>query len=215
MKLILYLLQSWIYLIIFMYFRFKFSFKIQLIECYLLFTRPDVRAHLTIQHQISSDIYLVNLRIKSDVESSEGIWHSSDIFLTPFWWIKRQCPLANLGININTLKFAVIFIFFKAEWCIEIHIFKETLYHFQSFLKTHNTEMLKKFLYFLNIIDKFFSVLGALVICIDNQLFITVCIIMNSVSIFSSFSWFFSLFIWWKKQICKQSIECFMDWQIS
>ena len=104
---------------------------------------------------------------------------------------RRQCPLANLGININTLKFFNHFHFFKAEWCIEIHIFKKTLYHFQSFLKTHNTEMLKKFLYFLNIIDKFFSVLGALVICIDNQLFITVCIIMNSVSTFSSFSCFF------------------------
>ena len=42
-------------------------------ECYLLFSGLDVRTHLTVHHQISSDIYLVNLGIKSDVESSEGI----------------------------------------------------------------------------------------------------------------------------------------------
>ena len=28
--------------------------------------------------------------IKSDIESSEGIWYSSDIYLTPFWQIKDR-----------------------------------------------------------------------------------------------------------------------------
>ena len=48
----------------------------------------DIGTHQTINHQISSHVYLVNSGIKSDVESSDGIWHSSDIYLTPFWQIK-------------------------------------------------------------------------------------------------------------------------------
>ena len=35
----------------------------------------------------SSDIYL---GIKSEVESSEGMWNYSDIYLAPFWWIKYR-----------------------------------------------------------------------------------------------------------------------------
>ena len=46
--------------------------------------------------QISSDIYLVNLNlgIKSDVELSEGIWHSSYIYQMTFWWIKDSISAA-------------------------------------------------------------------------------------------------------------------------
>ena len=40
---------------------------------YRLFVRLDVRTHLTVHCQISSDIYLVNLGIKSNVDWSEGI----------------------------------------------------------------------------------------------------------------------------------------------
>ena len=59
------------------------------INYWMLFlcVRLDIRTHLMVHYQISSDVYLVNLRIKSDIESSEGIWHSSDIYLTPFWRI--------------------------------------------------------------------------------------------------------------------------------
>ena len=41
---------------------------------YLLFIRleSDVRTHLTVHWQISSDIYLVTLGINSDIESLEG-----------------------------------------------------------------------------------------------------------------------------------------------
>ncbi len=40
---------------------------------YLLFVRLDVRTHLMIHHSISSEVYLVNLGIKSNIESLEGI----------------------------------------------------------------------------------------------------------------------------------------------
>ena len=57
----------------------------------------DLRTHLmSVHHQISSDIYLVNLGIKSDIESSEGIWCSSNIYLTLFWRIKDS---TRIGIN--------------------------------------------------------------------------------------------------------------------
>ena len=62
-------------------------------RCYFLFIRLDVRTHLRVHCEISSDVYLVNFGIKSDVELSEGIWRSSDIFLTPFWWIKDSAYL--------------------------------------------------------------------------------------------------------------------------
>ena len=55
--------------------------------CDLLFVRLDIRTHLMVHCQISSDIFLVNLGIKSDIELSEVIWYSSDIYLMPFWQI--------------------------------------------------------------------------------------------------------------------------------
>ena len=42
-------------------------------DSYLLFIKLDVRAHLIVHRQISSDVYLVNLGIKSDIELSEVI----------------------------------------------------------------------------------------------------------------------------------------------
>ena len=60
------------------------------INYWMLFlcVRLDIRTHLTVHYQISFNVYLVYLGIKAEVESSEGIWQSSDSYLMPFWQIK-------------------------------------------------------------------------------------------------------------------------------
>ena len=72
---------------------------------YLLVIRLDVRTHLTIHCQILLDVYLVNLGIKVNIESSEAIWHSSDIYLTPFWSIKYSAQLLFTFHNSQTHNF--------------------------------------------------------------------------------------------------------------
>ena len=86
-------------------YRNSFSSKKVWILPYLLFIRLDIRTHLMVNYQISFDVYSVNLWIKSDFELSEGIWHSSDIYLTSFWWIKDS-------VNCK--------MFFKFNWLFQL-----------------------------------------------------------------------------------------------
>ena len=42
-------------------------------------------------------------KIKSDIESSADIWHSFEIYLMPFWWIKDSTLWTGLSIFRHTL----------------------------------------------------------------------------------------------------------------
>ena len=55
---------------------------------YLLF----VRFHLTIKCQISTDIYVLKLGTKFEIELSDGIWWTSDFYLTS----RRYCLILKI-----------------------------------------------------------------------------------------------------------------------